>query len=172
MLILAASNGHNLTLAARVAQEAQLQGHVCHVLDLVALGLPLYTPAAEAAGGGGHPGVEELAHQLRALGRLWVCAPEYNGSLPPTLNNALAWLSRGSADFRELFSGLPVALSSHSGGGGQKALSAMRLQFAHLGCSVLGRELLSSSQKPANPASITAMVAELQRLAPAVAPPG
>jgi hypothetical protein len=48
----------------------------------------------------------------------------------------------------------------------------MRLQFAHLGCSVLGRELLSTGQKPANPASISAMVAELHRLAPAVAPAG
>ncbi len=172
MLILAASNGHNLTLATRVAREAELQGHVFHVIDLVAVGLPLYTPAAEAAGGGAHPGLDALAHQLRFQGRLWVCAPEYNGSLPPTLNNALAWLSRGSSDFRELFSGLPVALATHSGGGGQKVLSAMRLQFAHLGCSVLGRELLSTDQKPANPASISAMVAELHRLAPVVAPAG
>ncbi len=172
MLILAASNGHNLTLATHVAQEAELQGHAFHVMDLVDLGLPLYSPAAEVAGGGAHPGVDALAHQLRCLGRLWVCAPEYNGSLPPTLNNALAWLSRSSDDFRELFNGLPVALATHSGGGGQKVLSAMRLQFAHLGCSVLGRELLSTGQKPANPASISAMVAELHRLAPAIASAG
>jgi NAD(P)H-dependent FMN reductase len=162
MLILAASNGHNLALARQVAEAAALQGHQAGLLDLVALELPLYTPTAEAAGAG--PNLDLLAAELRLRQRLWVCAPEYNGSLPPALNNALAWLSRSSDDFRALFNGLPVALSTYSGGTGQKVLIAMRLQFAHLGCTVLGRELQSNSQKPANPESITAMLRELHRL--------
>lgn len=42
----------------------------------------------------------------------------------------------------------------------------MRLQFAHLGAVVIGRELLSSATKAANPESIDAMVSELHRLEP------
>lgn len=162
MLILAASNGHNLRLAQLVSEEVIKQGHQASLIDLVELDLPLYTPAHERSGAGEN--LLQLIEALQQQRRLWICAPEYNGSTPPSLTNAIAWLSRSAEDFRALFNGMPVALSSHSGGGGQKALSAMRIQFAHLGCHVLGRELLSSPQKAANPESITAMVAELHRL--------
>jgi hypothetical protein len=40
----------------------------------------------------------------------------------------------------------------------------MRQQLAHLGCLVLGRELLSNPEKPANPDTITALVNQLQQL--------
>jgi NAD(P)H-dependent FMN reductase len=162
MLILTASNGHNLRLAELVAEHSIGQGHRATLIDLVDLDLPLYTPISEKTGSGER--LSQLITALKREGRLWICAPEYNGSTPPSLTNALAWLSRSTQDFRALFNGLPVALSSHSGGGGQKALIAMRVQFAHLGCHVLGRELLSSSHKPANPESIAAMVEELHRL--------
>jgi NAD(P)H-dependent FMN reductase len=162
MLILAASNGHNLHLAHQVAAAATAGGYSSVVVDLVSLDLPLYTPAREAAGAGDR--LAELLEPLRRERRLWICAPEYNGSSPPCLTSAIAWLSRSSDDFRALFNGMPVALSSHSGGGGQKALIALRIQFAHLGCHVLGRELLCSPHKRANPDSIAAMLAELQRL--------
>ncbi|MCP9915795.1 NADPH-dependent FMN reductase [Cyanobium sp. ATX 6F1] len=164
MLILTASNGKNRALAELVAERAQALGHGSELIDLVALDLPLFTPVRQAAGAG-EP-LEILAAVLRQQQRLWVCAPEYNGSLPPTLVNAIAWLSTSTADFRALFQGVPVALSSHSGGGGQKVVSAMRLQFAHLGAVVIGRELLSSATKAANPESIDAMVSELHRLEP------
>jgi chromate reductase len=161
MLLLAASNGKNLELARMIAQRATALGHGHQILDLVALDLPLFTPPRQEQGGG--EGLAVLAQALRTQRRLWVCAPEYNGSLPPTLVNAIAWLSTTTDNFRELFNGVPVALASHSGGGGQKVLSAMRLQFAHLGALVIGRELLSSPHKPANPDSIEAMLAELHR---------
>jgi hypothetical protein len=41
---------------------------------------------------------------------------------------------------------------------------AMRQQMAYLGCTVLGRELLATSQKPVNPESITAIVQSLRQL--------
>jgi hypothetical protein len=63
-----------------------------------------------------------------------------------------------------MFTGLPIALSTHSGGGGQKVLTTMRTQFAHLGCIVLGRELASSDWKEANPDSIDAMLDSLNKL--------
>ena len=166
MLILAASNGKNLELARQVADAATVatpDGTASATLiDLVELGLPLFTPPQQAVGAG--PGLERLAAALRQHRRLWICAPEYNGSMPPSLVNALAWLSTSTDDFRSLFQGIPVALASHSGGSGQKVLSAMRLQFAHLGAVVIGRELQSTPQRGANPDSIRAMLAELHRL--------
>ena len=162
MLILAASNGHNLRLAEQVSRQATASGLVSDLIDLVALDLPLYTPAREASGAG--ESLQVLIRGLREHHRLWVCAPEYNGSSPPSLTSAIAWLSRSTDDFRALFNGMPVVLSSHSAGGGQKALIALRIQFAHLGCQVLGRELLCSPHKSANPDSIDALLSELHRL--------
>ncbi|MCP9850175.1 NADPH-dependent FMN reductase [Cyanobium sp. Morenito 9A2] len=168
MIILTASSGQNRVLAQLVAERAQALGHGSQLIDLTVLDLPLFTPARQSQGPG-EP-LEVLARVLLEQRRLWVCAPEYNGSLPPTLVNAIAWLSTSSADFRALFQGVPVALSTHSGGGGQKLLCAMRQQFAHLGALVIGRELLSTPQKAANPESIDAMLAELHRIpAPSVA---
>lgn len=103
MLILTASNGKNRALAELVAERAQALGHGSELIDLVALDLPLFTPVRQAAGAG-EP-LEILAAVLRQQQRLWVCAPEYNGSLPPTLVNAIAWLSTSTADFRALFQG-------------------------------------------------------------------
>ena len=90
-------------------------------------------------------------------------APEYNGSIPPTLSNAIAWLSVGTEDFRELFNGKGAAIATHSGGGGQKVLVAMRLQLSHLGVNVLGRELLTSSQRELNEDSARAVLGMLAK---------
>jgi hypothetical protein len=56
-----------------------------------------------------------------------------------------------------------VALATHSGGGGQKVLISMRLQFSHLGATVLGRELLTTTKKPLNERSAQAVLDQLAR---------
>ena len=48
-------------------------------------------------------------------------------------------MSREGDDFRRLFRDRTVALGTHSGGGGQHVIMAMRMQFSFLGCIVLGR---------------------------------
>ena len=47
VLVLAASNGENLKLAERFADEARKLGSSAEVLDLTLLDLPLYRPKAE-----------------------------------------------------------------------------------------------------------------------------
>jgi NAD(P)H-dependent FMN reductase len=79
---------------------------------------------------------------------LVVCAPEYNGLTPPTLNNCIAWLSVRCDDFRILFNNRTVLLATHSGGGGAHCLMAMRQQFSFLGSNVIGRSMTLNSSKP------------------------
>ncbi len=162
LLILTASHNRNLQLADRVLAASQAAGLPATILDLTTLALNLYTSRGEDQGPGAD--FQQLHQAMAQAGGLWICAPEYNGGIPPSLTNAIAWLSRAAEDFRALFNSKPVALATHSGGGGQKILSAMRIQLSHLGCTVLGRELLSHGQKPANPDTINAMVAQMQRL--------
>ena len=163
LLVIAASNGENLNLAKRFAAAAQTQGHTAAVLDLTALELPLFTPRAMAAGT--PAAVAELEAQLKVTPRWVICAPEYNGSIPPALTSAIAWLSVQGTDFRALFNGRPIAIATHSGGGGHTVLAALRLQLAHLGAHVVGRQLVSNSSNPAKDDSITDLLLRLQRLA-------
>ena len=95
-----------------------------------------------------------------------ICAPEYNGSIPPVLNNAIAWLSVLDDDFRSLFNGRPIAIGTHSGGGGMEVLISMRIQLTHLGAEVIGRQLLSNFSKPAKDESIDDVVKRLLQRQP------
>ena len=97
-------------------------------------------------------------------GDAWfVFAPEYNGSYPPVLNNAIAWLSRDGDDFRRIFRDRIVALGTHSGGGGPHVIMAMRMQFSFLGCIVIGRSLVTNKKKKANPDTIRAIISSMTK---------
>jgi chromate reductase len=159
LLVIAASNGENLKLAERFAAEARLQGHTAAVLDLTTVPLPLFIPQAQA--GGPPAALAALEASLRGAQRWVICAPEYNGSIPPVLSSAIAWLSVQGQDFRALFNGRPVVIASHSGGGGHTMLAALRLQLAHLGAEVVGRKLTSSADSPARQESIADLLARL-----------
>lgn len=162
LLICTASSGHNRALAQRLGAFASEMGITTSLLDLTTTDLPMYTPAREEQGVPDELGpVEALFRNATAI---LMVAPEYNGSMPPVLNNVIAWLSVATDDFRELFTLKPVGLATHSGGGGQKVLVAMRLQFSHLGSTVLGRELLTTKAKPLNEQSARAVLSQLSRL--------
>lgn len=162
LLICAASSGHNLTLANRLAAMAEEMGLPHQVVDLTKVDLPLYTPARDDEG---RPAaLDPLEASFASSTALFFVAPEYNGSIPPTLSNAIAWLSTQTDDFRALFTLKPTAIATHSGGGGQKVLVAMRLQLSHLGATVLGREIITNRKKPLNDASARALLQQLSAL--------
>jgi NAD(P)H-dependent FMN reductase len=162
LLVIAASNGENLQLAERFAAAAREQQLSAQVLDLTAVELPLFTPRALAAGT--PPAVAPLQQQLSAAARWVICAPEYNGSIPPVLTSAIAWLSVQGDDFRALFNGRPVAIATHSGGGGHTLMAALRLQLAHLGAHVVGRQLVSNTSHAPKDESIADLIRRLQHL--------
>jgi NAD(P)H-dependent FMN reductase len=65
-----------------------------------------------------------------------------------------------------LFNGRPVAIATHSGGGGQAVMAALRLQLAHLGAHVVGRQLVSNSTHSAKDESIADLIHRLKQLQP------
>ena len=162
LLVLAASNGENLKLAERFAATARSQGRSAEVLDLTAVDLSLFTPRAQEKGT--PAALAALQQKLMDTPRWVICAPEYNGSIPPVLTSAIAWLSVQGSDFRALFNGRPVVIATHSGGGGTTVMTALRLQLAHLGAHVVGRQLVSNKNQPAQDDSIADLLARLQTL--------
>ncbi|MEA5413548.1 NADPH-dependent FMN reductase [Synechococcus sp. BA-132 BA5] len=165
LLVLSASSGENLTLSKRFAAAGHARGMAAEVLDLTALSLPLYNPRSHAEAG--LPAdVAPLSERLEAAPRWVICAPEYNGSLPPVLTSAIAWLSVQGEGFRTLFNGRPIAIATHSGGPGVEVLAVLRIQLAHLGAHVVGRQLSCSRHNPAKDSSIDDIVHRLQRMEP------
>ena len=55
-------------------------------------------------------------------------------------------------------------IATHSGGGGTTVMTALRLQLAHLGAHVVGRQLVSNANHPAKDDSIEDLLARLQKL--------
>ena len=159
VLVITASNGENLKLAQRFVETAGTLGQSADLLDLTTINLPLFTPRAQAHGT--PEAIAPLEAQLKAAPRWVICAPEYNGSIPPCLTNAIAWLSVQGDDFRALFNSRPIAIATFSGGGGMELLLSLRIQLTHLGAEVVGRQLLSNPAKPAKDSTIMDL---LQRL--------
>lgn len=137
--ILVASCNNNLKLGQKLEELALKQCNNVELINLVDLNLPLYSTKEEEENG--IPEVAlDLANKILDLNSFIVVAPEYNGVMPPVLNNAISWTSRATKDWREAFNNKVVLLGTHSGGGGTKVLQAMRIQFQHLGANVLSKK--------------------------------
>ena len=159
-LMITATTGTNLELAERFAGVAREKGHDAEVVDLVEMDLPMFT-VARSSNPEQTVDVSDLTKQLIEANAWIVIAPEYNGSMPPTLNNAIAWLSGDWQNFRTMCTGKPVGLATHSGGGGAHVIMAMRQMFSFIGADVMGRALTSGRNKEANPETIDAMIDNL-----------
>ena len=146
VLVLAASSGKNLELAHRFCETFANKGMESEVVDLTTLHWPVYIPELDG-NDEREPETSELSDLILNSKALVVCAPEYNGIMPPALNNTIAWLSVQSDDFRRLFNNRTVLLATHSGGGGAHCLMAMRHQFSFLGSNVIGRTLTLNKTK-------------------------
>lgn len=162
--ILAASNGKNLELSE--AFKRSIEDHPssvsAHLIDLVECDLPLYSPLEESRNGISKS-ILDILPIIQETSAYIVVSPEYNGGLPPTLNNMIAWVSRATNNWRDAFNGKPAAIASFSGSG-TNILQMMRLQLAYVGMNVIGRQLLANGAKPANPDSIQDMTNQLVTL--------
>lgn len=80
----------------------------------------------------------QLKEAFAAADGLLIASPEYNGSLPGVLKNAIDWLSRPPADIARVFRGKPLALLGATPG----ALATAQVQnawlpvFRALGCQL------------------------------------
>ena len=165
LLIITASNGENLKLAERFISAGRQLNVSCELIDMTEskYDLPIFNPR--------HNSKDKSPENLKSINTLmeshshWViCAPEYNGSIPPILTNAIAWLSVQGKDFRSLFNNRPIAIASFSGGGCMELLLSMRIQLTHLGSLVLGRQLATNKTKIAEDKSINAILNQLLQL--------
>ena len=161
--IIVASSNNNQKLGLKLKELALSQNCEVELINLVDLRLPLYSTVEEQENGIPESALD-LANKILALKAFIIVAPEYNGVMPPVLNNAMAWTSRATKSWRDAFNEKIVGLATHSGGGGAKGLQAMRIMFQHLGANILAREILTTYEKTLNDESAVAMINSLVKL--------
>ena len=165
LLVISASNGENLKLAKRFLNAGKELNYPCELLDLTESknDLPIFNPRQNSKDQ--EPkNLKSINTQMESHSHWVICAPEYNGSIPPILTNTIAWLSVQGTDFRSLFNERPIALASFSGGGCMELLLSLRIQLTHLGALVLGRQLATNKSKFAENESINAILNQLLQL--------
>ena len=148
-LILLASSGENLKLANILQQQLLSLEAEAEIVNIMRLKLPLYDMDVEVNEGIPQK-VYALMEKMKEVNSYIVVAPTYNGSIPPVLSNAIAWISRADADFRVLFNERIILLCSHSLSDCSGVIIAMRQQFNKLGSIVLSREIGTTLEKELN----------------------
>lgn len=163
ILIVSATSNNNLKLATSLQNILVDLGSETDIVNLQNVSLPLYSPEAQEEGLPENAKV--LAEAFKEASALVICAPEYNGNMPPILVNAVAWISvSGDKDWRKAFNQKFIVIASHSAGGGVKLATSLQLMLQHLGGIVMPRQILTSYDKPMNEKSAKAIMTQLVSL--------
>ena len=126
-------------------KELALQGAEVTRISLADYPLPIMDQDLEA-----EKGVPENAYKLARLfvahDGILIATPEYNGSMPPLLKNAIDWISRVRKDGGRPLKPLPgrvVAICSSSDGhfAGIRSASHLRQVLAHIQMEVIAPQL-------------------------------
>lgn len=131
------AGSYNRALGELAAASLEAQGAKVTRIDLAAFELPLYSAALEADAF--PPDALKLKALFVAQDGLLFVSPEYNGSLPPLLKNAIDWASRPTGD-----EGL-VALAAYRGKAAA-IMSASLSPFGGLRALMHLRQILSTIQ--------------------------
>lgn len=136
-------DSYNQALAKEAAAEAKLMGANVTMIDLKNYSMPFYDADLEKKG------LPRSAKKFRDLmvasDAIVIATPEYNGSIPGLLKNALDWASRSeSAEAsRSAFKGKRFALLSASPGrlGGARALVHLKALIEEVGGKVINKQV-------------------------------
>jgi NAD(P)H-dependent FMN reductase len=131
-------------LARQTVDALRHEGVEATLADLRDFPMPIYDGDLEA-GEGLPPTAKALKELARRHDGFAIASPEYNGSFPALLKNALDWISRPEPGDRplEVFRGKVAAILSASPGpgGGRRGLHQLRELLEMMSVSVIAEEL-------------------------------
>ncbi len=117
----------------QAAREVAPDGVEIEIFDLERI--PLYNEDVEERGD--PDAVADLKRRIQAADAVLIATPQYNGSIPGVLKNALDWASRPAR--QSALRGKPTAVISSTPGahGATRAQAATRQVLEHIGADVL-----------------------------------
>ena len=144
LLIISATNDNNLELSNKLHSFLEELGQPSIVISLEDYKFPLFGSGQDAD----EVSINKLVGQFLDVKGFIVCAPEYNGGVPPVLSNAITWVTVKTKNWRDAFNGKYAIIATSSGGDGKRFLTAFRSQLEHLGVNVLARTISTQKDKP------------------------
>ena len=144
LLIISATSGNNLILAKNLDSVCSKLKVERDLIILEEYDVPLYTPNQNK--NKVLPQLELIMKKFINASGFIICAPEYNGSIPPILTNLIAWMSVMAKNWRQVFNGKIALLATHSGGSGNNLIQSLRIQLNHLGTIVLPRTIIDNGE--------------------------
>ena len=154
ILIISATNDKNLVLAKELDNIISNMNIQTELLSVQDLGLPLFDFEKVL----NNNVIDDLIDKLQKSSGFVICAPEYNGGVPPVLSNAITWISVRSKNWRDAFNGKFALIGTHSGGDGSRFITAFRSQLEYMGTNVLARAIAVSSKHPLDKKSATKII--------------
>ena len=149
VLIISATLNTNYTLAKDIEKILLNLNVKVTIVSLEDYSLPLYTAKnSKIVNENGIEKIENLTKHLINNQGIIVCGPEYNGSIPPIITNAISWISTSTDYWRDGFLNKIALVATSSGGPGNKFLTSMKMQLEHLGAIVMPRFINISSSLP------------------------
>ena len=147
ILFISATSNTNLTLSKQLSRFVDNSLNKIKIINLEEFNLPIYNPSTFSKDKTNNiNNIKKLTDIMVSSDAYIICAPEYNGSIPPVLTNIISWLSVMGGDWRLVFNGKVGLLATHSGGGGNNLLQSLRIQLNHLGTLVLPRSIIVNSK--------------------------
>jgi len=155
ILIVSATRKTNYTLAENLKEILLTLDTEVTVISLEDYELPLYTDDIYQNKKDEYfDVVESLTKQFLDHKGLIICGPEYNGSTPPIIPNAIAWISVSTDYWKDAFRDKVFMVASSSGGPGTKFIATMKLQLEHLGSIVIPESISVNDRAPLKEESV------------------
>ena len=155
ILIVSATRKTNYTLAENLKEILLTLDTEVTVISLEDHELPLYTDDIYQNKKDEYfDVVESLTKQFLDHKGLIICGPEYNGSTPPIIPNAIAWISVSTDYWKDAFRDKVFMIASSSGGPGTKFIATMKLQLEHLGSIVIPESISVNDRAPLKEESV------------------
>ena len=159
LLIVSNTSRNNLILAQELQKICINLKISNEIINLEEYQIPLYTPIQQK---------KKIPIEINLLSKLFIkaqgfiiCAPEYNGSIPPNLTNLIAWISVCNKDWRLAFNYKTALIATHSGGGGYNLIQSLRIQLNHIGTLVIPRTITVNNTIKFDKESSTEKILEL-----------
>ena len=159
ILLISATSGNNYKLAQELEVLLKTKDVDYNLIRLDDFSIPLYDPQKEETVNS--EDISKLDELFQSADGFIFCAPEYNGSIPPILTNAIAWISVKTSNWRGAFNGKSALICTHSGGVGNNFKSSLRIQLNHLGVIVLPRTISKTDDLPFKPDSASEILDQL-----------
>ena len=149
ILFISATSNTNLKLADDLCNIFKnISSCSTEILNIEKYKLPLFNPSTlEIDKANSLKDIVTITDKMISSDAFIICAPEYNGNVPPVLSNAIAWISVSTNYWKDGFKNKYFLIGSSSGGDAKKYQIALKSQLEHLGGIVFEKNIIINNNK-------------------------